>query len=326
MVDKKLIEKYVLVIKEFKRKSFSEKLDKVEIFIIKNKKFPSTYDKESMYYDSALFIRNSIRNYNNNKECLKLPHNRILFENFMKKYINCFPMNKDEIWYSNIKSYEDFYIKNKGKKPVKNKNDINETKLAQWYEDQLKHIRRNTGFTKDILKEIEFNKLQEKYQILNINDKFKSNIINIKKFYTENKKLPYETDSDPNIAYLGKFIQHSKDKYKNNKMNESQKKLWEEFINDDNYKLDSIEDWKLNYNKLKICFDTNNKPKYTSELCKWFYKQTKYFKDGIMKNTIKLELWAELRNDTKYKKYFNQNDSDTDDTDTEETNQNITKN
>ena len=64
---------------------------------------------------------------------------------------------------------------------------------------------------------------------MNNDEIWDDNLINVKKYIDTNQKLPSTYDKDKIFFHLGKFICHTKDKYKNNKLNEERKIKWKEF-------------------------------------------------------------------------------------------------
>ena len=145
-------------------------------------------------------------------------------------------------------------------------------------------------------------------------------VLNKLKIYIDtNKKRPSCDSKDKNIKSLGKWIWTKQSNY--NKKTENMKdeniyKEWTNFINDDKYKeymLSPYDSFIINFNKLKIYIDINNKrPSEDSKdneiriLGKWTNHQgTNYKKkQQNMKNENIYKLWSEFINDTKYNKYF----------------------
>ena len=102
---------------------------------------------------------------------------------------------------------------------------------------------------------------------------------------------------------------------------ENIKKLWENFISDNNYTkyknvLSHEEDWKIILEKVKKYIDDNNKkPSLKDENIEirryneWIHSQQRNYKKNIniMKDENIKKLWNNFINDIKYKKYFNNN-------------------
>jgi superfamily II DNA or RNA helicase len=153
----KHIEKYNnLYNKKSNDEIFIEKIKKVESYILKYKKFPSTYHKNIEYKKLALFINEVKKNNKNKKENSKT---KKIYEDFYKKYEIYFPKDITDIWIENIKSLENFIIINK-RKPLNNQN---EKKIYNWYYDRLKDIKDKTGFMKDEERKKVWNEFITKY-------------------------------------------------------------------------------------------------------------------------------------------------------------------
>ena len=98
--------------------------------------------------------------------------------------------------------------------------------------------------------------------------------------------------------------------------NDSIRKLWEDFINDDNYKeyfISNEEEWKLNLEWVKKYINENKKRPSTSDKNKniktygtWITSQLQRYpkKKEIMSNETIRKLWEDFINDDKYKEYF----------------------
>lgn len=133
-----------------------------------------------------------------------------------------------------------------------------------------------------------------------------------------NKKMKDDSISSEEYI-LSRWLCCQKQNYRKelyNMTNEKNKKMWEDFINDDNYKkymLDKNNLWTYKLEQLKKFMDEENKrPNEESkdnnikQMGKWVTQQLLYYKkkDRIMKYNNIYILWDEFINDIKYKKYF----------------------
>jgi len=153
----------------------------------------------------------------------------------------------------------------------------------------------------------------------------------VKEFIDKNKKRPHNGYKnhkkiiDENISkqeeiVLCNWLGTQKQNYKKNMYtmkNETIKKLWKDFIDDDNYKkymIDGDKRWVYHLEKVKKYMDTENKrPNQESKdaniktMGRWcqanvVYYQTK--KGGIRFKLSRSILWNEFINDPKYREHF----------------------
>ena len=120
---------------------------------------------------------------------------------------------------------------------------------------------------------------------------------------------------------LHNWLGTQKQNYKKNMYtmkNDSIKKIWEEFINDEKYKkimLDKDELWFYNLNLIKKYMDKHGRPSceskddYIKFLGNWIVQNQVYNKSiksygDRLKSSNRLTSWNEFINDEKYKKYF----------------------
>jgi hypothetical protein len=214
-----------------------------------------------------------------------------------------FFMSNEEIWNDNLNKVKLYMDKN-------NKRPIDDKYLNQWLKHQTNNYNNNNN---RIMKNEVIKKLWEEF----INDnKYKKIFMSNEEIWNDNlnkvKLYMDENNKRPDDKYLNQWLQDQTTNYKNNKYlmkNETIKKSWEEFINDDKYKIyfmSNEEIWNDNLNKVKLYMDENNKKPNDEYLKSWLYTQTKNYKNNeyIMKiETIK-KLWEEFINDNKYKIYF----------------------
>jgi hypothetical protein len=141
----------------------------------------------------------------------------------------------------------------------------------------------------------------------------------VKNYININKKRPSGSDKDINIKQLGVWIDNQVKNYKNKAYimsDDTIRKSWEEFINDDNYKeyfLDNNVIWYNNLEKVKHYINTNNiRPSQhdrdinIKQLGSWIGTQIQNYKKHsyiMLENTIR-NTWTTFINDPLYKKYF----------------------
>jgi predicted small secreted protein len=161
----------------------------------------------------------------------------------------------------------------------------------------------------------------DKYKeyFLSNKEEWKLNLEWVKKYIDENKKRPSMHNKNDNIKIYGSWIHHQLTNYKkkNNSMsNETIRKLWEDFINDDKYKeyfISNEEVWKLKLEWVKKYIDENKKRPSNSNKNEdikthggWINTQQQNYqkKEQIMLDDNIRKLWEDFINDDKYKEYF----------------------
>jgi superfamily II DNA or RNA helicase len=145
----------------------------------------------------------------------------------------------------------------------------------------------------------------------------------VKKYIDENNKRPSISDKNKDIKTLGKWISHQQQYFITKQYimnNESIRKKWKLFVDDDKYKqyfLSNNEKWQNNLNKLKIYIDENNKKPSAIDKNKdikflgiWTGLQHSRYMciQRIMKNKNIRNKWKEFINDKKYEEYFMNNE------------------
>jgi len=148
---------------------------------------------------------------------------------------------------------------------------------------------------------------------------FTNNLNKLKEYIDTNKKTPNSSSNDKNNKILNNWTltnQHNYLKKQKNMKDNNICKIWENFINDEQYKeyfYSQYDYFIFNLNKVKIYIDTNKmRPpgKSTDQtiniLCNFIHRsQRNYFKkQQNMKDDNIFKKWKEFINDDKYKEYF----------------------
>ena len=226
------IERYKELFKSNKE-IWIDNLKKLEEYILKNNKLPSSKSKEKNIKNIGIWIITQKQKYKNNNKCMKDEEIRKQWEDFIKKYKELF-LNNEEIWINNLKKVEEYILENQ-KLPVDRSNDKNIAILTTWIQTQKKNYKN----IKEIMKNEEIRKKWEDF-IDRYNQLFKSNeeiwIDNLKKleeYILENNKLPSQRSYDINIKQIAIWLCVQKRNYKYNKnimkINEEIRKTYEEF-------------------------------------------------------------------------------------------------
>jgi mevalonate pyrophosphate decarboxylase len=305
------------------------RLEQVKKYIDKNKKRPSTLDKNLEIKKYGQWINNQQINYSKKEQIMKNQDIRKLWKEFINdpKYKEYLLSNEEE-WKLTLNKIKKYIDENK-KRPSSHDKNLEIKKYGQW----ISHQQQNYSKNEHIMKNQDIKKLWEefindrkykKYFISN-KEEWKLTLNKIKKYIDENNKRPSGCDKNLEIKKYGCWISDQQQNYSKNEhimKNQDIRKLWKEFINDPKYKeyfLSNVDDWKLILNKIKKYIDENNKrPSQVDknlEIKKygqWISnQQINYSKNEyIMKNQDIKKLWEEFINDPKYKKYFLSNEEE----------------
>jgi len=324
-LDKKIFGGYIksTLIYSGKEKWF-EIFNKVKTYIDVHSKKPSLTDKKLEIRALGKWLSRQQSYYINNVYIMKEYKVRNSWTKFIndEKYKAYFLDNKT-IWYNTLVNVCN-YIDTNNKKP--SETDKDEIKKMYFW---LKHQTEKYKKCNEIMKEVDIRDLWSEF--IN-NDKYKKyflssednwcNILdNVKKYMDDNNKKPSSCDANINIRKIGKWLSHQQEDYKKNKNIISEpniKKLWENFVNDDKYKVYLLDNETIWYNILeqvkKYINDNNKRPSCSDKnsdvkkLGKWVTRQQEHYnkKGQNMKDKERLE-WEKFITDDKYKKYFLEN-------------------
>uniref|UniRef100_A0A6C0EFK8 Helicase ATP-binding domain-containing protein n=1 Tax=viral metagenome TaxID=1070528 RepID=A0A6C0EFK8_9ZZZZ len=223
---------------------------------------------------------------------------------------------KQLTWIDKLKLVSE-YIDNNSKRPSMNDKNKDIKQLGQFLSDQQKNYKNNKYIMKDTNIKKLYEEFIEKYKeyFLDNNEIWLNNLKLCEKYIIDNKKKPSKNDKNKDIKYLGSFLSHQQQNYKNNEhiMKDSNiRKLYEEFIEKyKEYFLDNNEIW---LNNLKLVSDyidnnskrpsMNDKNKDIKQLGQFLQNQQTNYKNNkdIMKDTNIKKLYEEFIE--KYKEYF----------------------
>ena len=157
--------------------------------------------------------------------------------------------------------------------------------------------------------------------LINRTEIWEENLTKVKNYIDHHKKRPSCKDKNKTIKSLGKWLSHQSENYKHTKKSmkdENIRKMWEQFLTNDNYKeyfSSNEEIWEENLTKTKEYIDKHkkrpsqlDKDKTIKSLGSWLdnqitnYKVNKY----IMKDENTRKKWEEFINI--YKEYFSSNE------------------
>jgi superfamily II DNA or RNA helicase len=338
--DIKLINDYIIGIKEFKQYSWYDKLEEVKNYIDKNNKAPSTKDTDKKIKKMGQWISHWKKNYdmhiNKCKKGMKDKEIHYLWTEFItdnkyKKYINL-----KELWYEKLEEIKDYINKN-NKSPSQSDKDEEIKQIGQWISHQKKNYDIDINKCKYSMKDEDiYNKWTEfitnnkykKYIVINLKQLWYKKLEKLKKYIDENNKSPSRSDKDEEIKQIGSWINTQKKNYdidinkcKNGMKDDEIYTKWTEFITNNKYKkyivINLKELWYEKLNEVKEYIDTNNKSPSRSDkdeninqMGQWIsHQKTNYdidinkCKEG-MKNKEIYNKWTEFITDNKYNKYF----------------------
>jgi superfamily II DNA or RNA helicase len=302
---------------------WEKRLEELKLYIDKNGKRPSGNDKDNKIKQLGQWISHQINNYQKSIGVIKNYNIRKIWEEFINdaKYKQYFLSNEHE-WLEILDKVKK-YIDENGKKPsYKDKNKYIQ-KLCQWLGTQQKnyskkrHILKNDNIRK-IWQDFISDDKYKKYLLSN-EEVWQNTLIEIKRYIDKNKHRPSHASKNKETKKIGKWISHQIESYQKKTgimKNINIKYLWENFINDDKYKIYFIsneQDWQNKLNEVKKYMDENDKrPSSTDKninikiIGRWLTTQQKRYIqiDRIMKNKNIRKLWKKFINDDKYKKYF----------------------
>ncbi len=306
----------------------NNKLKLIEDYIIKNKKKPSSYDKNKDIKMLGQWITKQQNNYKNNEQIMKEENIRKKWKEFIEKYKEYFLL-PEEIWLNKLKLVDNYIIEN-NKRPSELYKNKEIKKLGQWLLNQLKNYKNNKELMNDKNIRLLWEDFIEKYKkyFLSSEEIWINNLKLVEDFINNyNKILLTLDDSFTDILSQGQkdidnWISEQHRYYINNEdimTDENIRKLWEKFIKNMNDFFISNKDIELNWiNKLKLVEDyiiKNNKIPLEldldieiSELGKWLldqqnnYNQPNNYNQQIVKDENIKKLWEEFIE--KYKEYF----------------------
>ena len=306
-IDKKVIEKFVLGIKEFKLISWDEKLNIVKKYIDENNKKPLINDNKKIYE----WIITQMMNYKKKQNIMKTDNIYNKWNEFInhEKYKEYFMSNEEE-WINNLENIKK-YIDENNKKLTLTYNK----KMYNWIGTQKKIYKKKENIMKNeeiYNKWIEFiNDEKYKEYFMSNENEWIYNLNNVKNYIDENNKRPNK-DNKTIDSWVRVQMRNYKKKEQIMK-NENIYVKWKEFINDVKYKkyfMSNEEEWENNLNNVKKYINENNKKPLVGDnktMYKWIGTQLSNYKkkEEIMNNNYIYMGWTEFINDEKYKVFFN---------------------
>ena len=233
--DKKLIEKYILGIKEFKQYTWNDKFKQVKKYIDENKCRPSHASKDNNIKQLGKWISTQQTYYNKNEYIMKDTNIKLKWDQFIDKYKDYF-LSNEEIWYNNLEKVKK-YIDKYNFRPAEKSKDNNIKQLGKWICTQKTNYKKNENIMKNNNIRIKWEQFIDEYNeyFLSNEEIWYNNLEKVKKYIDEYKCRP--VGNNKNIKILTNWICKQQINYKINKniMKDNNIKVkWQQFI--DEYK------------------------------------------------------------------------------------------
>jgi superfamily II DNA or RNA helicase/CHASE3 domain sensor protein len=304
-------------------KKWETTLEKVIEYIKINNKRPSSEDKNNDIKILGVWVLNQQNNYIHKKNIMKNLNIQKKWSQFINddKYKDYFQSN-EEIWINKLEKVKE-YINRNNRKPQPTDKDEVINNIGYWLSFQQKNYINKIQIMKIkmIRKRWEEFVSDDKYKkyFLSNEEELNNKLKECKEYINKYNKRPSQKDKNNDIKQLGHWLSSQIRKNKENKgcmIDETIRKKWEEFINDDKYKnyfLTNEKKWNNNLEKCKEYIDRYNKrplQKDKNTISKgigyWISDQIINYKNnqGNMKDENIRKKWERFINDDKYKKYF----------------------
>ena len=256
--DKKLIEKYVLDIKEFRQYTWYERLEMTKQYIDDNGKRPSQTDKNKEIKQLSSWINTQKQNYKKKEYNMKNEDIYYKWSQFINEYeykykykykYKEYLLSKEKIWFDTFNKVKK-YIDNNKKKPSLTDKDKEIKQLSSWIcyqQTNYKNKKKNMKYDKIYCVWTNFMNDYKEYFLSNV-DIWYDTLNKVKKYIDQNKKRPSYADINKEIKQLGCWIGMQQNKYKNKEAMMKNKDIyseWTNFMNEykEYFLIISIMDW-----------------------------------------------------------------------------------
>ncbi len=311
--------KYFLTYKE----EWNITLEQCKKYINENNKKPSRRNKDINIKNLCVWIDQQLVKYKHKTGLMDHGDIRLLWEEFIndEKY-NQFIMSNEARFMINLDKCKKFIDIHKNKPRTDGGNEY-ETYLGRWVNGIVLDYNKKRFIMKiDTIRllweEFISDEKYKQYFLTNI-DIWIQNLEECKKYIKENNKKPSTVDKDNKVKKLGNWITSQPITYRKNldiMKNITIRKLWEDFIKDDQYKhyMMSKQDlWVYNLEQCKTYINIHkNRPSSRDKevnikyMGNWLINQNKNYKktNEIMKDELIRKKWEEFITDEMYQHYF----------------------
>jgi DNA-directed RNA polymerase subunit H (RpoH/RPB5) len=192
-------------------------LAEVEKYIIANYKLPTPYDDDPDIKSLGTWLDNQRRKSKNEKGIMKNVMIRDIWINFTKKYEKHF-ISADEKWKSTLAEVEKYIIANHIL-PSRSDNDPDIKFLGRWLSQQQQNYKNDKQIMKNVMIRDIWKKFTKKYKklFMSADEKWKSTLAEVEEYIIANDELPSRSDNDPDIKFLGRWLNAQQRNYKNEK-------------------------------------------------------------------------------------------------------------
>jgi superfamily II DNA or RNA helicase len=317
--DVKLVEKYIVGVKEFKQLTWVERLNSVIEYIDNNDKLPSNSSKNNEIKILGKWLSHQKENYKNKKQIMSDENIYNQFTKFLKKYEEYFTSNEDN-WKNKLDELEEYIIKEHQLPSTRSKN--NEIKiLGSWLFNQKNNYKDKKYIMGDENIYNQFTRFLEEYEkyFTSNEDNWKNKLGELEIYIIKEHQLPSIIDKDNEIKILGSWLLNQKNNYKDKKYIMGDENIYNQFTrfleeyekyftsNEDNWKnkLTELEAYIIKENKLPTQRSKNNEVKI---LEKWLSHQKQNYKNKkqIMKDENIYNQFTKFIEE--YEKYFTSNE------------------
>ena len=306
--------------------SFVFNLNELKTYIDNHNKRPPESSKDKTIKSMGIWIGNYQKNYTKKDRNMKDETIYKLWTEFIndkkyKKYIQLPTML--ELFNNNLNELK-LYIDTHNERPSQSSKNKTIKNIASWigtcqtnYTKKLQNMKDETIYK--LWTEFINDEKYKKY-FLSQYDTFINNLNELKLYIDTHNQRPSQHNKDKTIKSMGKWIgtcQNNYTKKDRNMKDETIRKLWEDFINNEKYKkyfLSQYDSFVFNLNELKLYIDTHNKrpskeskDKTIKRLGQWISACQRNYtkkKERMADENIR-KLWEDFINNEKYKKHFN---------------------
>lgn len=313
-----LLHKYLINIKEYKPKSWTESLAEVEYYIIANNKLPSSSDNNADVRVLGNWVNSQKQNFKNQRFIMKDNCDvRDAWIIFFEKHGTLFHAY-DRIWMSKLIDVQ-IYIDNHKKLPLSSNDNAHIRILGHWIQTQKFNFKNNRQIMKDNngIRDAWKCFVEKNEKLLASNDViWYSKLVTIQNYINVNHELPTSKNDNPAVKALGKWIETQKHIHKNYKNimkdNIAVRDAWVKFVEKNDIYFYANKTWRSKLNEIETYIHDNNKLPSSSDndtvikaLGLWIHNQKSNFRNHklVMKDDSAIrDTWMDFIQ--KYETYF----------------------
>jgi len=292
------------------------KLDNVKKYIDKNKKMPSSCDKNKNIKILGNWISNQKINFRKKINLMKNNEIKKEWMKFVNEYDKYFKSNED-LWMDKLNDTKEYINKHK-KKPSSTSKNENVKFMGGWLHTQAYNYENNKCIMQNnkIRKEWEFF-CDEYSEYIDEKKAWDIMLLKISKYIDEYCKKPTRLDKNDDIKKMASWLAHQLHDYKYNTIADIKKNDFCGFVEKyKSYLMSSLEEWFDLLEQTKNYIDTNNKKPSRNDNCpkikklgSWLNTQNQnYLKNkNCMKDINIKNAWESFIKNSKYAVYFSNN-------------------